>query len=98
MFEDSTCIIDKDMTFPNQVMYCKGRLGAIRKNETRKKTKAQKSCFTSPNDSNELPSSLTISLDKSIWRAAPARLIDILVSRMIKSINLPEGNYFKDTK
>ena len=84
------------MTFPTQVMYCKGRLGARRKNETRKKTKAQKSCFTSPNDSNVLPSSLTVSLDKSIWRAAPARSIDILVSRMIKSINLPEGNYFKN--
>ena len=94
--EDSSCIIDKDMTFRNQVMYCKGRLGARRKNENCNKTKAQKSCFSSPNDSNELPSSLTVSLDKSIWRAAPARSIDILVSRMIKSINLPEDNYFKD--
>ena len=80
-------------------MYCKGRLGVRRKNETRKKTKAQKSClFTSPNADNELPSSLTVSLDKSIWKTAPARSFDVLVSRMTKSINLPEGNYFKDTE
>ena len=67
-----------------------------RKNEVRKRTASRTgSCSTAPdhNPPDDFPSSLTVSLDRSIWMATPAPSIDILFSRLKAFVDLPGGIY-----